>query len=301
MITVRGIQRKIKGFLDRDKKRFARNIKLSRKTDDYPLKLMALRYLAHQLEKVIKHEYNPKVGLRGTDKSNDARVIMSSLKNTKYFDYPDVVWARQILEAYEQWCNHKTVFRKRSQNEGDLRKSNFLDIVHSRRSIRFWKKEKISREVIEDIIRTGIKAPSSCNRQTWYFTIVENRNTTNMSSKGVSNPQLIAKAPYILYISIDHRMYSEKYSPAIDAGLVTQNILLAMESYNISACPIYHSESYNQSLLRGMLGLSKSQYVYLALPFGYADETAVEPRRVVVNEILSFLELDDTKDLNVHY
>lgn len=302
MITVKGITRRLKDLCKRRKTKFLKNIELAKTHEDYQLKLMALRYLAHQLEKVVKHDYNDKVGLRGVDKAGSAKELLNSLKDTKYRSFPDVVWAQAILDQYDGWKTSGQMRRKSSFNGANKKKITFTELVYSRRSVRFWKDKKIDESILKEILQTGIMAPSSCNRQTWRFTIVRNICPgKSLVDNGVSNPSMISKAPYILYISIDQRMYSEVFSPAIDVGLVTQNILLAMESNNLGACPIYQCESYRQKRLRKVLGLSEYEYVYLALPFGVPDEEALTPSRVPVEEVLRFLDLEDPSILNVHY
>ncbi len=47
-------------------------------------------------------------------------------------------------------------------------------VIKNRRSIRGFKKEDISREVVEDILNCGRLAPSAKNRQPWYFVILKN-------------------------------------------------------------------------------------------------------------------------------
>lgn len=47
-----------------------------------------------------------------------------------------------------------------------------LDAIKKRRSIRKFKKEKIDKSIIEDIINCGILAPSPKNRQPWEFVIL---------------------------------------------------------------------------------------------------------------------------------
>jgi nitroreductase len=46
--------------------------------------------------------------------------------------------------------------------------------IEERRSIRGFKNEDISREVVEDILNCGRLAPSAKNRQPWYFVILRN-------------------------------------------------------------------------------------------------------------------------------
>lgn len=47
-----------------------------------------------------------------------------------------------------------------------------LKSIQNRRSIRSFKKENITKEVVEDIINCGRLAPSAKNKQPWYFVIL---------------------------------------------------------------------------------------------------------------------------------
>ena len=47
-------------------------------------------------------------------------------------------------------------------------------VIEKRRSIRSFKDEDVSNEVIEDIINCGRLAPSAKNRQNWYFIVLRN-------------------------------------------------------------------------------------------------------------------------------
>ena len=47
------------------------------------------------------------------------------------------------------------------------------EAIENRRSIRNFKADKISKEIVEDILNCGRLAPSAKNRQPWYFVIVQ--------------------------------------------------------------------------------------------------------------------------------
>lgn len=51
---------------------------------------------------------------------------------------------------------------------------NTKEAIENRRSIRLFKNDDISKELIEDILNCGRLAPSAKNRQPWYFVIVKN-------------------------------------------------------------------------------------------------------------------------------
>lgn len=48
-----------------------------------------------------------------------------------------------------------------------------LKAIEERRSIRNYTKDKISKEIVEDILNCGRLAPSAKNRQPWFFVIVQ--------------------------------------------------------------------------------------------------------------------------------
>lgn len=47
--------------------------------------------------------------------------------------------------------------------------------IEERRSIRKFKKEDISKDIVEDILNCGRLAPSAKNRQPWYFVILKDK------------------------------------------------------------------------------------------------------------------------------
>ncbi|MCI8574877.1 MAG: nitroreductase [Bacilli bacterium] len=49
------------------------------------------------------------------------------------------------------------------------------EAIENRRSIRIFKNDEITKEQVEDILNCGRLAPSSHNRQPWYFVIVKDK------------------------------------------------------------------------------------------------------------------------------
>lgn len=49
----------------------------------------------------------------------------------------------------------------------------FAALNEARRSVRAYKDTPLGREVIEDLLYQGTRAPSGSNRQPWYFVVVE--------------------------------------------------------------------------------------------------------------------------------
>lgn len=278
---------------NRKKRSFYSNLSLSPENMDIGLKLLALRYLCHQIEKVVKHDFSPNSD-RGLSKYNKAKKIIDSMKDIETFNSSDVRWAASILNKFELWHSGKQSNFVNSFEKTLTSKSNPKDlmrIIFSRRSVRFWKKKDVAKDLIYKIIEMGTMAPSSCNRQPWKFVVVKNINSSR-EKQNPSNRTMIKYAPYIIYIAIDDRLHPEKFAQAIDAGLVAQNILLAIEYFGLGACGMYQSEGINQKKTRKILGLNDNYYIYLAIPFGYPDEIPEVPARVNVKDITEIISID---------
>ena len=50
-----------------------------------------------------------------------------------------------------------------------------MSIIFKRKSVRKFKDKKVSDELIENLLRAGMQAPSSCNSQPWEFIVVSKK------------------------------------------------------------------------------------------------------------------------------
>jgi len=50
-----------------------------------------------------------------------------------------------------------------------------IEAIENRRSIRLFKSDNISKEIVEDILNCGRLAPSAKNRQPWYFVVTKGK------------------------------------------------------------------------------------------------------------------------------
>ena len=282
------MKRKI--FVNKYKRKFRKKIKIVPNKCDLNENIYAFKYLCHQLDKTIKNELNPNK-IMGLNKYKKAKNILNWLKNTDRFNDPDIEWGKGIIKSYKLWKGGELKRGAIDMKTGEKKSTDLKDIIYHRRSIRFWVSGSIPWEKLISILEMGGMAPTSCNRQPYNFVVVENINKTPIDG-GSTNMALISKAPYIIYISIDRRLYPEKFAPAIDAGMVAQNILLAIEYHGYGACPMYHCEPVNQKNLRKILNLNKHNYIYLAIPFGKPAEKPNIPYRVPVEKITKIIKID---------
>ena len=64
---------------------------------------------------------------------------------------------------------------------GDENIMTVKEVIEKRRSIRNFKSDTLSKEIVEDILNCGRLAPSAKNRQPWYFVVVKEKIKDNIA------------------------------------------------------------------------------------------------------------------------
>lgn len=246
-----------------------------------------IRFHSHALDKATKCE-NSDEG-RGDERRGVVEKALAEWQSRGYPMGPDKVWAKKILENFDLWTKGSSKRLDPVREQTTDPPSDIFSVIETRRSVRFWQKRPVEREKIKRIIKAATHAPSSCNRMTWRFFVVENE-LTGIVEGNSTNPSLLKKAPVRIYIGIDERLYPEVYAPGIDAGCALENLVLAAHALGLGACMMYHCESVNQKRLRSELNIPEYYRIYCAVVLGYPDETPFTPARVDVDEVLTFVE-----------
>lgn len=185
--------------------------------------------------------------------------------------------------------------------------------IESRRSIREFKDDPISKENIEKIITAGTFAPSGKNKQPWKFYVVQAEKRGEMVTemqKGMNRLQkmgikkgsachslkVMAQAPVTIFVfnpSSKHpllkRDTQEVYSDVVDIqsiGAAIQNMLLTAVDLGLGSlwiCDVF----FGYEELCEWLG-EKGQMI-AAVSFGYSDQSPVARPRKSVSEVTEFL------------
>ena len=121
----------------------------------------------------------------------------------------------------------------------------------------------------------------------WHFFVVEN-DLNNIVEGNGTNKSMSEKAPVIIYLGIDERLYPEVYAPALDAGIALQNIVLASHALGLGSCLMYQAESVDQNKLREKLGAPNYYRIYCAVLMGYPDENPTAPGAITLGDVSTF-------------
>ena len=65
------------------------------------------------------------------------------------------------------------VVKKADLPHGQEPTNNIWEVIYTQRAIRYWQSKKVPRELLEQVIEAGSKAPSGSNLQPWIFLVID--------------------------------------------------------------------------------------------------------------------------------
>ena len=164
----------------------------------------------------------------------------------------------------------------------------------TRRSIRKFMDTPVPDELLDEVIRVGLTAPSAMNQQPWHISVVRKRETVdrmaecireymraNGNAERADTPgfHTFYHAPAVLYISSEDA--NEKYGLSDSANLTTY-LCLAAHALGLGSCYIASSNmmflSDRAEEMRALLKIPDGYTPRFSIALGYADGPYPEPR-----------------------
>ena len=101
-----------------------------------------------------------------------------------------------------------------------------IEQILARRSIRKYKDEQVSEEVMNNILESGRRAPSATNMQPWHFVIAGDPKAKEAFSFGAFNRFTSDASFIVLGLYKESEVIIEKLS-LMDATIALQNMMIA--------------------------------------------------------------------------
>lgn len=115
--------------------------------------------------------------------------------------------------------------------------SEVLQNIKTRRSVRKFKAEQISKEKLEDILTAGLYAPSAKNSQNWQLTVVQDKDQQERLREAIAvvleRPDYprFYDAPTLIIVSTP----KDYVHGAFDSSVVLQNIFLEAHDLGVGS------------------------------------------------------------------
>ncbi|MBF0317342.1 MAG: nitroreductase family protein [Nitrospirae bacterium] len=146
-----------------------------------------------------------------------------------------------------------------------------FDNILTRRSVRVFAADAVSREDLTKVLRAGMAAPSAVNVQPWAFVVVTNRDTLDKLCTGLPYAKMLAQATAAIVVcgvpEKDQR-YSRDYW-VMDCCAATENILLAVHALGLGAVwTAVYPEQDRVDITRAILNIPKNIIPLNVIPIG---------------------------------
>ncbi len=162
----------------------------------------------------------------------------------------------------------------------------FSKLSQSRYSVRNYRNKEISDVVIKSCIESASKSPSSCNRQPVRAYFVKNKelitNALNIQhgNRGFGH---LAECVIVITTNISaYQDYTERHELALNAGMFSMSLMLALFEQEIASCPLNWSvKPREDKMLATLLGIPNNEMINLLITCGYTPEefsVACSPR-----------------------
>ncbi|NGX33980.1 MAG: Oxygen-insensitive NADPH nitroreductase [Candidatus Anoxychlamydiales bacterium] len=148
-----------------------------------------------------------------------------------------------------------------------------FDAIITRRSCRKFKDKKISKELIEEILKAAMYAPSAYNEQPWQFIVIDDRKLLDEIPNIHPHANMCKTAPLAILVCADLTKELSENMYVLDCAAATQNIMLSAHDQNIGSVwvGIYFRKDHIEAFTK-FLNLPKHIVPISLVPLGYPDE-----------------------------
>jgi len=197
----------------------------------------------------------------------------------------------------------------------------FMEVIRKRRSIRKFKPDPVSDELIREILEAARLAPSGTNLQPWRFVLIKSEEKRRKLLGHTVN--FVTTAPVVVACCVDLNTYKQhkpkrikeltragafsgvdlefndgdkywKQRGALDANEIREYISincavaiqqLVLRATDLGLCTCWVM-MFDQSSVKEILGLGNDMDVLALIPVGYADQDPLPRPRLPMEDLL---------------
>ena len=151
--------------------------------------------------------------------------------------------------------------------------NDLIQTIMTRASVRAFLDKPVSDEIVGQLLKAAMAAPSAKNSQPWAFVVIRDRNQLEKLGNSLPNAKMTATAPVAVVIcgALDKALPGEAREYWIqDAAAATENFLLAVHALGLGAVWTgVHPISERIRILKDVLKLPEGVEPFCLIPFGW--------------------------------
>jgi nitroreductase len=189
---------------------------------------------------------------------------MNGAAKLKLLHSEDESWSEKVMDVYEA--------------------------IKGRRSVRAFKSDDVSPEIVEKLIDAARQAPSAGNIQPWEFIVVRESEIKRSLVEAASGQTFIEEAPVVIVVCANENRSSQGYGVRgktlyclQDTAAATQNLLLFAYSMGLGTCWV---GAFREEEARKALRIPSGIRPVAIIPVGYPAEAPQPRSRRAINLIV---------------
>jgi len=151
-----------------------------------------------------------------------------------------------------------------------------MECILSRTSVRNFSDRKVETELIQEIMKAGMAAPSAVNMQPWMFVAVRNREALDALAQQLPYAKMLKQAPVGIVVCGDLRRTLDQREREYwieDCSAAAQNILLAAHALGLGAVwTAVYPVAERVATVLSILDLPDYLVPLNVIPLGYPSE-----------------------------
>jgi len=149
-----------------------------------------------------------------------------------------------------------------------------VSIIYLRRSVRKYQNKDVGDEIVTELLRAAMHAPSAGNAQPWHFIVIRSEEKKQRIAEVHPYARMVLQAPVAILVCADPGLEIYKGFWVQDCSAATMNILLRAVELGLGAvwCGVYPNEERVEAF-RKIFGLPEHVVPFSIVPVGYPAET----------------------------
>ncbi len=153
-----------------------------------------------------------------------------------------------------------------------------LEAIRTRRSIRKYRIDPVSRDLIETVIDAGRLAATGGNKQPWEFVVVtESEKRAQLAAIG-GHGKFIAQAAVCIAV-----FAGEGITPFEDCAAAAENMLLAARALGLGTCWVGNPRASFAEKAREFLSVPERFKFFALIALGYPDDSPQPAKRALTD------------------
>lgn len=160
-----------------------------------------------------------------------------------------------------------------------------MEYILSRKSIRKFKSDSVSNEMVNQILEAAMAAPCAMNQQPWHFVVITNREKLDLLASSSKFYLPLKTAPMAIMVAKTKEAVPVEVCVDYDLAIASENIMLAANYLGLGSVWLAVKPDPERMKLVGDVVGDNTLEVLNIIPIGYSDTYAEYKSKFDINKI----------------